>query len=241
MREIVGSDELKGARILDSDLSGAVLRGVDLSGIRITDAWLRDADISADIRGLRINGVDVEPLVEAELDRRHPERPALRPTDVAGVLAALDVVDAMWAPTIERARRLPPQLLHERVDGEYSFLETLRHLLFAIDAWIVRMVMRDPDAFHAWDVPPDLPLDAAPDTGPDLDDVLEVRADRMQRVRAHVATMTDEDLAETLSPPDRHLHPQGHHTALSCIRIVLKEEWWHHQYAVRDLAVLEAR
>ena len=65
------------------------------------------------------------------LDRRHPERLQLRPNDVCGVQEGFDLVDQMWAPTIERASRLPRPLLHERVNGEYSFVETLRHLLFA--------------------------------------------------------------------------------------------------------------
>ena len=106
--------------------------------------------------------------VRGELDRRHPERLALRPIDVAGVLAGFDAVDAMWSPTIARARGLPSSILHERVDGEYSFLETLRHLLFATDAWLTRVALRVSDGYHEGGVPPDLPPDAPPDTGPDL-------------------------------------------------------------------------
>jgi hypothetical protein len=241
MRELVGSNELRGARIRDCDLSGAVLRGVDLSRVVVTDAWLFGADISGAIGGLRINGVEVEPLIEAELDRRHPERAALRPTDVDGILAAFDVVEAMWAPTIERARRLPPERLHERVGGEYSFLETLRHLLFALDAWALRMVLRTPNATHEWGVPPDLPVDAPPADGPDLDEVLAVRTEHLQLVRDHVATMSPADLTTPVAAPDPVGHPQGVHRPLDCLRIVLREEWWHHQYAIRDLAVLEAR
>src|SRR5439155_14693262 len=97
--------------------------------------------------------------IRDELDRRHPERTKLRPTDVAGLQQAFDVLEEMWAPTIERARRLPPPLLHERVNGEYSFVETLRHLLFAWDAWL-RGVLRVPDGYHEWAVPPELPADA---------------------------------------------------------------------------------
>ena len=38
---------------------------------------LVDADLDGEMEGLRIWGVEVAPLVEAELDRRHPERVAL--------------------------------------------------------------------------------------------------------------------------------------------------------------------
>ena len=237
-REFISTDELKGALIWGCDLSGAVLRGVDFTNGRISDAWLMNTDISGDISGMKLNGVEVAPLVEAELDRRHPERLQLRPTDVAGLLAAFDVVEEMWAPTIERARQLPAAKLHERVAGEYSFVETFRHLLFAIDAWVIRMVLRVPNAYHEWAVPPDLPLNAPPDTGPELDPVLEVRAERLTRVRAFLSGATDADLSRVESAPDPSGHPQGLHSVLSCFRVVLDEEWWHHQYASRDLAVL---
>src|SRR5438105_1309613 len=133
MREFMGTDELKDVVIRESDLSGARLIGVNFSNVKITDAWLFNTDISGAIGGLKINGVEVEPLVEAELDRRHPERAKLRPTDVEGLRAAFAVVEDMWVPTIERARQLPQAKLHERVGGEYSFVETLRHLVFATD------------------------------------------------------------------------------------------------------------
>ena len=87
----------------------------------------------------------------------------------------MDLVDEMWTPTLARARRLPSEKLHTRVDGEYSFVETLRHLLFAGDAWLQRMVLHVPDTFHEWGVPPNLPAHAPPDTGPALEDVVSVR------------------------------------------------------------------
>lgn len=239
MREIVGSNEFKNARIRDSDLSGLQIRGANFSNVTITDSWLFHTDISGMIGGLKINGVEVEPLIEAELDRRHPERTKLRPTDVEGLRAAFDVVEDMWAPTIERARKLPQPKLHERVGGEYSFVETLRHLLFATDAWLVRMVFRVPNAYHEWAVTPDLPPDAPPDTGPGLDPVLEVRAERLARIRDYLSSATQADLLSMVSPPDPTGHPQGSHRVLDCFLVILREEWWHNRYATRDLAVLE--
>jgi len=239
MREIVASEELKGARIRDSDLSGAQLRGVNLSNVSITDAWLFNTSISGAIGGMTVNGIPIEPLVEAELDRRHPERTELRPTNVDGVRRGFDVVDEMWAPTIERARVLPADQLHVRVAGEYSFVETLRHLLFATDSWLTRLVLRVPDGYHQWAMPPDLPLDAPPDDGPGLDEVLEVRAERAAPLRAYLADATDADLQRMVTPPDATGHPQGTHRVLDCFGVVLREEWWHHQYATRDLAQLE--
>lgn len=179
--------------------------------------------------------------IRRELDRVHPERLRLRPRDLAETRAAMDSVDEMWAPTLARARRLPRQKLHARVDGEYSFVETLRHLLFAGDAWVQRMVVRDPNPFHDWGVPPDLPADAPPDTGPELEEVVSVREARAARVRAHLASMSEADLRVRVGgpwdPPD--LPPEHRARVIDCFRVVFREEWWHHQFATRDLAVIE--
>jgi len=53
----------------NADLSGAVFREVNLTGVRMLGVVLRGADIDGDITGLRVNGVEVAPLIEAELDR----------------------------------------------------------------------------------------------------------------------------------------------------------------------------
>ena len=105
---------------------------------------LFDVDIHGEIVNVTINGVDVGPLVNDELDRRYPERAKMRPTDPAGFRAAWDVVERLWGGTVERARRLDPALLHESVGGEWSFVETLRHLVFATDAWSRRAILGDP-------------------------------------------------------------------------------------------------
>ncbi|MGI8448183.1 MAG: pentapeptide repeat-containing protein [Streptosporangiaceae bacterium] len=52
--------DLTGARFRGADLSGAVMRGVELAG----------TDIYGEIGKLTVTGVDVGPLVDAELNRR---------------------------------------------------------------------------------------------------------------------------------------------------------------------------
>ncbi len=78
----------RGSRVDDLDLSGVHLHGTTLEGARLTETYLMDADISGDIEGLRLNGVEVEPLVRAELDRLYPDRVKLRAGDVAGLREA---------------------------------------------------------------------------------------------------------------------------------------------------------
>jgi hypothetical protein len=174
-----------------------------------------------------------------ELDRLHPARVRLRPRDLEGIWEAIDLIEEMWVPTLARARRLPPQKLHVRIDGEYSFVETLRHLLFAGDAWLQRMVLDDPNPFHEWGVPPDLPADAPPDCGPALEEVLRVREEREAGVRAYLTNLSEDALRVRVGgpwdPPD--LPPERRLRVIDCFRVVFREEWWHHQYATRDLAV----
>ena len=66
--EFVGAD-LTGARFVESDLSGVVMRGVEVAEADIDAPWLVHGGF------LRVNGVDVIPFVEAELDRRFPVGP----------------------------------------------------------------------------------------------------------------------------------------------------------------------
>ena len=136
--------DLTGARFHDVDLTNARLRLVDLTGVTIRGAEMVDVDISGLIRNLRVNGVEVGPLVEAELDRRYPDRAAIRPADAGGFREAWDRLERLWQPTVARARGLAPGLLHERVEDEWSFIETLRHLVFATDAWVRRAMLGEP-------------------------------------------------------------------------------------------------
>ena len=116
--------------------------------------------------------------LRGELDRVHPERVRLRPCDLAGMKEAMDLVDQMWTPNSRPGAAFAVREVPSRVDGEYSFVETLRHLLFAGDAWLRRMVLHGPDPFHEWGVPPNPPAHVSPDTGPALEDVVSVREAR---------------------------------------------------------------
>ncbi len=239
--------ELSGARFWNSDLSGTRFREVDLTGAQMRGVELVNVEIYGEIENVTVNGVDIGPLVEAELDRRYPDRAKMRPADPAGFRQAWDIVEAMWERTVARARRLPPERLHESVDEEWSFTETLRHLVFATDAWVRRAVLGDP---APWD-PLGLPWDGMPDTPgvprdraarPALDTVLALRRDRMSTVRDVIDRLTDESLAADTEPVEGPGWPRPRsYPVRTCLRVVLNEEWEHRLYAERDLAALEAR
>jgi len=238
---------LSRARFHDVALNDAVFDWVDLSGVVIRDAAMENVEITADIKNVRVNGVDVVPLVEAELDRRHPFRAKMRPTDPDGYREAWDILERLWGETVDRARRLPPDLLHEGVDGEWSFIETLRHLVFATDAWIRRAVLGDPAPWHPLDLPhdemrdePSVPRDR--EVRPSLDEVLALRADRMATMREVLAGLTEEQLSGTTEAILEPGYPESKSFAVQrCLSCIVNEEWSHRLYAERDLAVLESR
>jgi hypothetical protein len=229
------------------DLAKVQFRAADLSGVVMRGVEMVNVDIHGEIVNVTVNGVDIGPLVEAELNRRYPNRAKMRPADPAGFVEAWGILEQLWDQTVERARRLPPELLHESVDGEWSFIETLRHLVFATDSWIRRAIQGDPSP---WD-PLDLPWDEMPDTPgvprdrgarPSLDAVLELRRDRMSSVRGVIESLTDLSLDEQTSPVEGPGWPPPRSFPVrEILLIILNEEWEHRLYAERDLDALEER
>ncbi|GEK21410.1 DinB family protein [Cellulomonas xylanilytica] len=228
---------LRGARFAESDLSGAVMRGVDVADVDIDAPWLPEADF------FRVNGVDVIPFVEAELDRRFPGRAQRRAADPDGLRAAWAALQRTWDGTLERADALPAGAVDVSVDGEWSFAQTLRHLVFATDTWLGKAILRLEQPFH-----PLGQFDAgAARDGTDLTlfttgtpayaEVLEARADRVAMVRDLLAGVTDAELAETRANPHAPEQPE---TVRACLHVILEEEWEHHRFAVRDLDTIEA-
>ncbi|WP_374457273.1 DinB family protein [Nocardioides sp.] len=245
--------DLSGSRLREVRLTGATIQDADLSGLRVRSAWLDgvrmmgveapDLEIYGALGRVVVNGVDVVPLVEAELNRRMPERALMSPTDVAGFRLAFETLDRLWEGTVERARALPAERLHERVDGEWSFVETLRHLGFAHACWVSGVVLADPSPWH----PLDLPWDEAPtfegvpwdrDVRPPLEEVLELRAQRRATVAAVIADLDDDGLTRHVSSATPFMAEADSLTVGRCLEVVLNEEWEHRLYAERDLAAL---
>lgn len=238
---------LRGSRVEVADLTGSRVVDCDLTGVRVVDSWLVDVDVSGYVRNLVVNGVDVTGYVDAELDRRHPERVQLRRARTAEDLRAVwDTVERLWADTVARAQRLPGPALHERVAGEWSFVETLRHLVFVADSWVGRAVLDEPVPFHRLGLPQTAyrPADAAalgidPDARPSLAEVLEVRAGRMAVVRRVVDGLSDSELGRTCTRAPAPGYPEEDQSVGECLGVVMEEECEHHRFAVRDLALLE--
>lgn len=235
--EFIDAD-LRGARFVGADLSGAVMRGVDVAEVDIDAPWLLDGESS-----LRVNGVDVAPLVDAELNRRFPGRAERRAKDPDGLRAAWAVLERTWAATLERVATMQAGTVDLSVGGEWSFAQTLRHLVMATDTWLGRAILGLEQPYHPIGQP-----NAEYETDgndravfatatPSYAEVLEVRAGRVAMVRDLLATVTSDELAAARRNPHDPDRPE---TTLSCLHVILEEEWEHHRYAVRDLDTIDA-
>jgi hypothetical protein len=230
--------DLAGAVFWGADMTGARFRDVDLSDVTISHAWLRNVDIDAWVDRLVVNGVDVTDYVN-QRDRWYPLRTMLRPADPAGMRATWAALEAEWAATIALAQELPESALHESVDGEWSFVQTLRHIVFAIDKWFTVPVLGEPfepiglpnsgSADEPW---PGIDRDAHPSVA----EALDVRSDRAGRVAEFLDSVTSDDFGRSIDVLENGPHP-----LVECIYTVFEEPFWHNRYAVRDLEILRAR
>jgi hypothetical protein len=244
-----GSTQFRGARLDVADLRGARFTDCDLTGVTIRDGWLVNVSISGYLSNVTVNGVDVTDFVSAELDRRHPERVQFREGQTAGDVRAMwDTIEWLWAQAAERAGRLPAAALAEQVGEEWSFEQTLRHLVFITDAWASRTVLDEPMPFHPLGLPQSwYPAADAAALGIDLTaqpgyaEILAARADRMAVMRRIVASLTDDGLGRLCQRSPAPGYPDEERTVIDCISVVMDEEIEHYRFAVRDLAVLEAR
>ena len=218
---------LRGARFVESDLSSVLIRGCDVGGMEIDAPWLRFGE------PITVNGIDIGPYVEAELNNRFPgrqEQTAESPEDLA---AAWIKLEAAWTALVARVATMPPGTVDESVAGEWSFAQTLRHLIFAIDKWLPEGALQSGQDAHPFG------LDhAAVDVGspPPYDDVLVVSADRRAQVHEFLVAATVELLDEERPSPN---DPTQTETARQCVQVILEEGWEHLRFATRDLDALE--
>ena len=191
---------------------------------------------------MRVNGVDVIPFVEGELNRRFPGRAERRASDPDGLRVAWGALERTWAATLERVAAMPADTVDASVDGEWSFAQTLRHLVLATDMWLGRGILGEDHQFHPLGLgdasleEEGFDMSGFATTTPSYAEVLEARSGRVAMVREFLAGVTSEELGTTHRNPHDPEYPE---TTLSCLHVILQEEWEHHRYAVRDLDAIE--
>ncbi len=235
MAEEFEGRDLSDAVFWDVNLRRARFRDVDLTDVTISHAWLVNVDVDGFVDRVVINGVDVTDYVN-EHDPWHPLRTMLRPADAAALRAGWAALEEAWTATLARAAQLDEARLHESVDGEWSFVQTLQHLVFAMDKWFTAPVLGE--GFSPIGLPntgsrdfgwPGLDLTAEPT----FDEVLAVRNQRSARLREFIEHVAPADLARVVDVLEN-----GPHEVHDCIGVVFEEEFQHNRYALRDLARL---
>ncbi len=237
-----GTKEFEGATFVKTSFKGATMRFVDLSGVTMRSVDVDGLDIDGHdllFGTLLVNGVDVVPLVDAELNRQFPGRELQKSQTPEGLREGWLAVQAAWQTTVEDT---PPDLVDAHVEDEWSLAETLRHLVLATDAWLRGGILRMEQPFHeigqiftgAAGMGFDMSIFRT--DPPAYDEILAVRAERQQMVTDFLATATPELLAEERDNPwgGGDWHP----SVGDCLRVILEEEWAHLRYIRRDLALL---
>ena len=222
----------KGATMRFSDVSGVTMRGVDVAGLDIDSHDLFFGSVV-------VNGVDVVPLVDAELNRRFPGRELQKAQTPEGLREGWLAVQAAWQETVTDTAR---HLVDAHVQDEWSLAQTLRHLVLATDAWLRGAILRIEQPFHEigqiFTGAEQMGFDVSVfrTDPPTFEEILAVRAERQEMVTDFVATVTADELGEQRDDPwgDGDWHP----TVGDCIRVILEEEWAHLRYIRRDLALL---
>lgn len=232
-------------RFDDQDLTSAEFRECDLSRARLVGVVMQDVEIDGLVTNLVVNGVEVMPYVEAELDRRHPVRLLIRSDEPADLREAWRHLADDWTTTAERVRSMPENSEHRRVDGEWSMVETLRHLVFVHDSWFRRCVLGLTEPFTALGLGPPEVMDREeqgldPSAQPSLDEVLAARDRQASEIETWLADLTPDQLAQTAPVPDDDRWPSyaTGRTVRQYLGTVLGEEWAHHGFCTRDLDTL---
>jgi DinB superfamily len=218
---------------MGTDLSGALFRDVDLTGATITGL----------IDGLTVNDVEVAPLIAAELERRYPELILFQSEDPADLSRGWQIVRDQWRVTLDRIGRLPPDRQRQRVNAEWSAIETLRHLIFVADDWFGRTIRGESAPYWPCGLVPSFltrpeEIGINPAADPDTGEVTARLEERLAQLDLQFGNLTTAELGRVCRPS----HSAGGTepvTVRSCLQVVLDEFAAHRRYAERDLDALE--
>ena len=237
-----GTEQFEGGTFVRTSFRGATLRSCDVSGVTMRSVDVGGLDIDSHdlfFGSVIVNGVDVVPFVDGELNRQFPGRELQKAQTPKGLRDGWVAVQAAWETTVTNT---PQELVDAHVEDEWSLAQTLRHLVLATDAWLRGGIMRMEQPFHeigqiftgAAEQGFDMSIFRA--DVPAFEDILAVRAERQQMVTDFLATATPKLLAEERDNPwgDGDWHP----SVGDCVRVILEEEWAHLRYVRRDLALL---
>ncbi|AUZ87281.1 DinB family protein, partial [Arthrobacter agilis] len=202
-----GTKEFEGAAFVKANFKGATLRFSDVSGVTMRGVDVDGLDIDSHdlfFGSLFVNGVDVVPLVDAELNRQFPGRELQKARTPEHLREGWMAVQSAWQETVTGT---PQDLVDAHVEDEWSLAQTLRHLILATDAWLRGGILQIQQPFHelgqiftgADQMGFDMSIFRA--DPPTYEEILDVRAERQGQVTDFLATATTDLLAEERENP----------------------------------------
>jgi len=159
------------------------------------------------------------------------------PSVEAARASAAETTDRLDA-TMRRAASFSDDELHRSVNGEWSTVESLRHVVLVIDLWLSKVVLGEQDPFHPMALPPTFMPPTLPgssiDPGarPTFGEACEVVRGRLATVRRAVDDLTPEDLDR---PVKAHAETVG-----GALSVLFVEMAAHDRFVNRDLDIIEA-
>jgi hypothetical protein len=158
--------------------------------------------------------------------------------DVATARALLAEAQDRLDTTVGRLGSFSEDERQQRVDDEWSAVESLRHLVLVIDLWLSKNILGEPDPFDPIALPPTFmppklfpESSIDPDARPSWDDTCAVLRGRMTALHRYVDALTPDELAR---PVEAHAGTVG--GALSVLFVELAA---HDHFINRDLDQLE--
>ena len=121
-----GTKEFEGATFVKASFKGASLRFSDVRGVTMRSVDVDGLDIDSHdlfFGSLFVNGVDVVPLVDAELNRQFPGRELQKAQTPEGLREGWAAVQSAWQETVADTSA---DLVDAHVADEWSLAQTLR-------------------------------------------------------------------------------------------------------------------
>lgn len=168
-----------------------------------------------------------------------PPPPVVPVPDAATAQASIAEARARLDATILRLGSFSEDERQERVDDEWSAVESLRHLVLVIDLWLSKTILGehepfDPIALPPTFMPPKLFPGSSidPDARPSWDDTCAVLRRRMTALQTYVDALTSDELAR---PIEAHAGTVG-----GALHVIFTEFAAHDHFINRDLNRIEA-
>lgn len=169
-----------------------------------------------------------------------PPPPVVAVPDVSVARESAVAARRRLEATIARASSFSEDQLQERINDEWSMVESLRHIVLVIDLWLSRTICGEQDPFHPMALPPSfMPPKLFPDSSidpharPSFADACEVVLGRVALVEEYVDTLTP---AELDRPIQAHAGTVG-----GGLGVLFDELAAHDRFMNRDLDLLRQR